>query len=218
MGTDKACCHDLAEAGRLARAARGDAGAWNELFDRYSARLKRMIALRLDTRLRSRVDPSDVLQEAAIQASLALPAYLERLDRPLYLWLRWITGMTLQGIHRHHLGVQARAPGREVRLDDAMPAASSIVLAAQLLGRDTGPLQAAIRAERRRRVQAGLDALDPSEREVLVLRHFEELTNPETAHVLNISEAAASKRYLRALNALKDILVHDIGPDSDLTP
>jgi RNA polymerase sigma-70 factor (ECF subfamily) len=176
-----------------------------------------MIALRLDTRLRGRVDPSDVLQEATIQAARALAAYLERPDLPFFLWLRWITGVTLQGIHRHHLDVQARDVDREVRLDDAMPAASSIALAAQLLGRDTGPLQAAIRAERRRRVQAALDALDPAEREVLVLRNFEELTNPETARVLNISEAAASKRYLRALSALKDVLVHDIGPDGGLS-
>jgi RNA polymerase sigma-70 factor (ECF subfamily) len=172
-----------------------------------------MVTLRLDVRLRGRIDPSDVIQEATIQAARGLPAYLERPDLPFFLWLRWLTGMTLQGIHRRHLGAQARDAGREVRIaDGAMPAASSVALAAQLLGRDTRPLEAAIRAERRRKVQNALDALEPAEREVLALRHFEEFTNVETARVLNISEAAASKRYLRALRKIKSVLVRD--PDA----
>ncbi len=101
-------------------------------------------------------------------------------------------------------------PRREVRLADvAMPAASSDALAVQLLGHDTTPPEAAIRAERRRKVQDALDALDPAEREVLALRHFEELTNVEASRVLNISEAAASKRYLRALRRIKAVLVRD---------
>ena len=172
-----------------------------------------MVALRLDVRLRGRIDPSDVLQEATIQAVRGLPAYLERPDLPFFLWFRWLTGLTLQAIHRRHLGVQARDAGREVRLaDGAMPAASSVALAAQLLGRDTRPYEAAVRAERRRKVQNALDALDATEREVLALRHFEELTNVETARVLNITEAAASKRYLRALRKIKAVLVRD--PDA----
>jgi RNA polymerase sigma-70 factor (ECF subfamily) len=213
MGTDEAGDQDPTEADRLGRAAQGDPAAWSELLDRYGARLKRMVALRLDVRLRGRIDPSDVIQEATIQAARGLPAYLERPDLPFFLWLRWLTGMTLQGIHRRHLGAQARDAGREVRIaDGAMPAASSVALAAQLLGRDTRPLEAAIRAERRRKVQNALDALEPAEREVLALRHFEEFTNVETARVLNISEAAASKRYLRALRKIKSVLVRD--PDA----
>jgi RNA polymerase sigma-70 factor, ECF subfamily len=213
MGTDEAGDQDPNEADRLGRVARGDPAAWSELLDQYRARLKRMVALRLDVRLRGRVDPSDVIQEATIQAARGLPAYLERPDLPFFLWLRWLTGMTLQGIHRRHLGVQARDAGREVRIADGpMLAASSVALAAQLLGRDTRPFEAAIRAERRRKVQEALDALDPTDREVLALRHFEELTNVETARVLNISEAAASKRYFRALRKIKTVLVRD--PDA----
>ena len=204
---------DPIEADRLRRAARGDGAAWGELLDLYGERLKRMVALRLNAHLRGRVDPSDVFQEATIQALRGLPAYLDRPELPFYLWLRWLTGRTLQGIHRQHLDVMARDPKREVRLAEMeMPAASSDALAAQLLASDTRPLEAALRAERRRRVQAALDALDSAEQEVLALRHFEELSNAETAHVLKVSEAAASKRYVRALRKIKCALNdgHDI--------
>ena len=134
---------------------------------------------------RGRIDPSDVLQEAFLQAAQAWPKYLERPEQPLFLWLRWLTGMTLQLLHRRHLGVQARDAGREVQLlDRPWPEATSAALAAQLLGRDTRPSVAAIRAERQRRLQEALNAMDPIDREVLVLRHFEELTNAEVAREL----------------------------------
>jgi RNA polymerase sigma-70 factor, ECF subfamily len=116
--------------------------------------------------------------------------------------------MSLQGVHRRHLGIQARDAGREVQLlDRPLPGASSAALAAQLLGRDTRPSVAAIRAERQRRLQEALNAIDPVDREVLVLRHFEELTNTEVARELGLQESAASKRYIRALRKLKEILV-----------
>ena len=203
---------DPNEADRLRRAALGDAAAWSELLDRYGERLKRMVALRLNAHLRGRVDPSDVFQEATIQALRGLPAYLDQPELPFYLWLRWLTGRTLQGIHRQHLDVLARDARREVRLAEMeMPAASSDTLALHLMASDTHPLEAALRAERRRRVQAALDALDTAEQEVLALRHFEELSNAETAQVLNLSEAAASKRYVRALRKIKRALTdgHD---------
>ena len=161
-----------ADTARLLEQARaGDQAALNELFARHRPRLRRMVELRLDRRLRARIDPSDVLQEAFVQAAPALPKYLERPDQPVFLWLRWLTGMTLQLLHRRHLGVQARAAGREVQLlDRPWPEASSAALAAQLLGRDTRPSVAAIRAERQRRLQEALNAMDPVDREVLVLR------------------------------------------------
>ena len=109
--------------------------------------------------------------------------------------------------HRDHLGAQARDAGREVSLyRGPMPAASSAALAAHLLGKETSPTQAAVRAERLLRLQEALNALDPLDREILSLRHFEELTHAEAAQVLEIGEAAAAKRYVRALKRLKDIL------------
>ena len=191
----------------LRQAAEGDQAAWALILTPHRKRLRRMVALRLDQRLRGRIDPSDVLQEAFLQAAMALPRYLERPEQPVFLWLRWLTGMTLQLVHRRHLGVQGRDAGREVQLlDRPWPEASSAALAAQLLGRDTRPSVAAMRAERQRRLQEALNAMDPLDRDVLVLRHFEDLTNAEVARELRIQESAASKRYIRALHRLKEIL------------
>jgi RNA polymerase sigma-70 factor (ECF subfamily) len=104
------------EQARLKRAAAGDQTAWAAILAPYRDRLRRMVALRLDYRLKGRIDPSDVLQEAFLQASHGLPKYLEQEERPFFLWLRWLTGMSLQGVHRRHLGIQARDAGREVQL------------------------------------------------------------------------------------------------------
>ena len=190
---------------QLRLAAEGDRRPGPRCWSAHRGRLRRMVALRLDRRLLGRVDPSDVIQEASLEAARALPKYLERPELPFFLWLRWLTGMALQVQHRKHLGVAARDASREVRLvDGPIPGASSAALAAQLLGHDTRPSVAAIRAERKLRLQEALDALDPIDREVLVLRHFEELTAEETARVLGIERSAASKRYMRALKRLKD--------------
>jgi RNA polymerase sigma-70 factor (ECF subfamily) len=195
------------ERGILRRAIGGDQAAWAEVLAPHRKRLRRMVALRLDRRLRGRIDPSDVLQEAFLQAAQAGPKYLERPEQPVFLWLRWLTGTALQLVHRQHLGVQARDADREVQLlDRPWPEASSAALAAQLLGRDTRPSVAAIRAERQLRLQEALNAMDPLDREVLVLRHFEELNNAEVARELQLKESAASKRYIRALHRLKEIL------------
>jgi RNA polymerase sigma-70 factor, ECF subfamily len=191
----------------LLRAAAGDQAAWALVLAPHRSRLRRMVALRLDHRLRGRIDPSDVLQEAFFQAAVALPKYLEQPEQPVFLWLRWLTGMALQLMHRRHLGVQGRDAAREVQLmDRPWPEATSAALAAQLLGRDTRPSVVAIRAERQRRLQEALNSMDPMDRQVLVLRHFEELTNAEVARELQLQESAASKRYLRALHRLKEIL------------
>ena len=139
----------------------------------------------------------------------ALSALLERHRDRLrrMVELRLVVGQRLATVHRHHLGTQMRDAGREVALyRDALPAASSAALAGQLLGRQTSPSQAAVRAERVIRLQEALNTLDPVDREVLALRHFEQLTAAETARVLGISEAAAAKRYIRALKRLKQIL------------
>jgi RNA polymerase sigma-70 factor (ECF subfamily) len=118
-----------------------------------------------------------------------------------------LTGQKLLEIHRRHLGVKARDAGREIDLHHgALPEATSTALAAQLLGRLTTPSQAAVRAEMKVRLQDALNAMDPMDREILALRHFEQLTSAEAAEVLGIHERAASKRYLRALERLRIIL------------
>jgi RNA polymerase sigma-70 factor (ECF subfamily) len=198
---------DSSELARLRRAAGGDPAAWADLLGPHRARLRRMVALRLDHRLQGRIDPSDVVQEAYAEAARALPVYLERREQPFFLWLRWLIGMRLQLVHRQHLGVQARDAGREVPIERGpWPQATSAALAAQLLGRQTSASDVAIRVERKARLQEALDAMDPLDREVLILRHFEELTNSEAAQTLEIQVSAASKRYIRALHRLKEIL------------
>jgi RNA polymerase sigma-70 factor (ECF subfamily) len=197
----------LDEQTRLERAAEGDQAAWAAILAPYRARLRRMVALRLDQRLKGRIDPSDVLQEAFLQAAQGLPKYIQHRERPFFLWLRWLTGLSLQGLHRRHLGIQLRDAGREIQLlDRGLPLASSAALAAQLLGRDTRPSVAAVREERKRRLQEALNAMDCIDREVLVLRHFEDLSNADVARELGLQESAASKRYVRALHKLRDIL------------
>jgi RNA polymerase sigma-70 factor (ECF subfamily) len=189
------------------RAAGGDAAALAAAFSQHRPRLRRMIQLRLDRRLQGRIDPSDVLQEAYLEVARSFADYLKDPQIPFYLWVRFVTGRKLQALHRHHLGVQARDAGREVSLHHgALPQASSVSLAEQLLGRYASPSQAAVMAELRIRVQEALNGMDPIDREVLALRHFEELSNTETAQVLGIGEAAASHRFVRALRRLKVIL------------
>jgi len=123
------------------------------------------------------------------------------------LWLRFLAAQSLQILHRKHLGVMARDAGREISIHGGqMPQATSAALAAQLLGHDTRASEAAIRAERKLRLEQALNQMDPLDREVLVLRHFELLSNAEAAQVLNIQGPAASKRYVRALRRLKEIL------------
>jgi RNA polymerase sigma-70 factor (ECF subfamily) len=191
----------------LQRAAQGDTAALGALLESHRKRLRRMVRLRLDLRLQGRVDPSDVIQEAFLEAAQRLADYLRDPRMPFFLWLRFLTGQRLLTLRRHHLGTEARDAGREVSLcGGAMPQASSACLAAQLLGKITAPLQAAIRAELKVRLQDALNAMDPLDREVLALRHFEHLNNNETADELGITPSGASSRYLRALKRLKDLL------------
>jgi RNA polymerase sigma-70 factor (ECF subfamily) len=191
----------------LARLRAGDSSALPTLFERYRDRLRTMVRLRLDRRLQGRLDASDVLQEAYLDAARRLPEYLDKPVVPVFLWLRFLTGQRLLMLHRYHLGTQMRDAGQEVSLyRGELPQASSASLAAQLLGRLTSPTQAAIRAELQLRLQEALNAMEPMDREVLVLRHFEELSNDDTAAVLGIRKSAASNRYVRALRRLREVL------------
>src|SRR5262245_30692421 len=200
--------NNSADTGRLLTLARaGNQAALNELVELHRARLRRMVELRLDRRLQARIDASDVIQDAYVDVVGRLDEYLRDPRYPWFLWLRLIVGERLLKLHRQHLGTQMRDAGLEVSIyRGALPAASSAALAAQLLGKHTSPTQAAVRAERMMRLQEALNTLDPMDREVLSLRHFEEMTLAETALSLGIEEPAAAKRYIRALKRLKTIL------------
>jgi RNA polymerase sigma-70 factor (ECF subfamily) len=188
------------------RVQAGDHHALGELFGRHRGRLLKMVRLRLDRRLRGRLDPEDVLQEAFLDATRRLGDYAADPRMPPFLWLRFLTMQRLLTFHRLHLGVQSRDASREVSLHNgSLPAADSRSLAAQLLGRLTTPSRAAIRAEIQIKIQNALEAMDPIDREILALRHFEELNNGETAAVLGIHKGAASNRYVRALRRLREI-------------
>jgi RNA polymerase sigma-70 factor (ECF subfamily) len=202
MADDSTDVHDL-----LRRMAAGDQQALAEAFARYRGRLRRMVLLRLDRRLQGRVDASDVLQEAYIDVAQRAAEYAANPTLPLFLWLRLLTGQRLLIVHRQHLRVKMRDVGQEVSLyRGALPQASSVSLAALLLGRLTSPSLAAMRAEMQLRLQEALNGMDPLDREVLTLRHFEELSNGETAQVLGIRKSAASNRYVRALERLREVL------------
>jgi RNA polymerase sigma-70 factor (ECF subfamily) len=196
------------ETAQLRQAAQGDQQLWGRLLERHRDRLRRMVALRLDRRLQGRVDASDVLQEAYLEASLRLAEYVKQPPLPFFLWLRFLVGQALLTQHRRHLGAQARDVGRELSLyRGALPEATSAALAAHLLGRATSPSEAVLRAERKLLLEEALNQMEPLDREVLALRHFEQLSNGEAAQVLGLDKSAASKRYARALLRLKDILV-----------
>jgi RNA polymerase sigma-70 factor (ECF subfamily) len=193
----------------IEQAKAGNREALNALLARHRDRLRRMVDMRLDMRLQARIDRSDVIQEAFVEVAQRLEEYLRDPKLPFFLWLRLVVGERLLKLHRHHLGTQMRDPGREVSLlQGALPAASSAALAAQLLGKHTSPTQALLRAERILRLQEALNNLDALDREILSLRHFEELTAAEAALVLGITESAAAKRYVRAFKRLKEILAN----------
>ncbi len=191
----------------VARVADGDKEAFAELLERYRPRLRRMVALRLDPRLQGRVDASDVIQEGFLDAFRRLEEFAADPSVPFYIWLRFLVGQRVQEQHRRHLGTPGRDVGREVSIyQGAMPGASTGALAARLLGQLTSPSQAAVWAERKLRLQEALNRMDPLDREILVLRHYEQMTNGDAAAALGLDKSASSKRYTRALVRLKEIL------------
>lgn len=207
MSPSRAEDHDDTPA-LIERAVAGDEPALAQLFERCRARLRQMVRLRLDRRLLGRVDPSDVLQEAYVDLTRELRSYHDRPTMPFFLWLRLVTGQRLMRIHREHLGTALRDASREVSLyRGALPEASSQSLAAQLLGRVTSASQAVVRAEMQLKLQEVLNGMDVLDREIIALRHFEDLSNQEAALVLGLSKSAASNRYVRALARLQEMLI-----------
>ena len=177
-------------------------------FSQHRERLKRMVRLRLDPRLQGRVDASDVLQDAYLEASRRYETYSHSSEVPLFLWLRGLTIKHLIAVHRRHLLAQRRTSARDVSLQGRIAvSANASSMAQELSGRLTSPSQAAIKDETRANLQRALESMDEADRDVLMLRHFEQLSNAEAAQVLEIQESTASKRYARALKRLQKILV-----------
>jgi RNA polymerase sigma-70 factor, ECF subfamily len=191
----------------LERMKRGDEHALAALFSKHRERLLRMVEFRLDPRLLGRAGAEDVLQEAYLDAAKRIGHFADETATSFFIWLRMVVTQTLIDVHRRHLGAQMRDAGREMAFRSApFSQATSFSLAAGLVGRFTSPTFAARRAEMSERLRAALEDMDPIDREVLALRHFEELTNEEAAAELGIQQKAASIRYVRALKRLKELL------------
>ncbi len=195
----------------LRNASRGGL-AFQHLLERHRDRLRRMVAVRLDSRLAPVVDPSDVVQEALADASRKLDDFLRDRPLPFYAWLRRLAGERIIQLHRRHLRTQRRAVTREERLDLPLPDESAVRLADRLVASGTSPSQRLLRDEQGERVREALDRLSPNDREVLVLCYLEELDFGEIAVALGISENAAMVRHFRALKRVRKLLEgHDLG-------
>jgi len=180
----------------------GDQKSRGQLLDRHRAYLRRLVEVRLDPKMAARVDPSDVVQEAQLEAVRRLDGYLQEPPMPFRLWLRQIAYDRLLMLRRHHVQAARRSVERDVAISDQ----SSLFLAQQILASGSTPSQQAVQRELVRRVQRALTELPEGEREVLVMRNLEGLTNRETAQVLDIDPATASRRYGRAVMRLREIL------------
>ena len=203
----------------LQAAGSGRDAALAAALDRHRLRLLRMVDVRMHPALRGRIGASDVLQDAWLEISERLGDYLADPRMPFFLWIRFITAQRLVALHRRHLGAQKRDVRRQVSLGrGAFPSATSVALVDRLVAAGTTPTQGAVRGELRLQLEEALDRMNPADREVLVLRHFEELTNAEAADELGIEKPAASKRYVRALRRLREVLESGGFPPADTSP
>ncbi len=178
-----------------------------EEFGRYRGRLWRIVNFRLDPVVARRIDTDDVLQEAWMAALQRVPNFIENQALSMFVWLRLIVCQTIVDLHRHHLGAQMRDAYREASLGSLdLTRSTTHSIAARLLATVTSPSGAAMRSEVAEQLRLAIDGMDPIDREVLALRHFEELANHEVAEVLDIEQKAASIRYVRAVKRLGKIL------------
>ena len=193
---------DELDSAELARLQTGGVEAVAELFGQYQNSLERMIQVRLDKRLCGRIDPSDVLQEVFLEVSRRVSRYLAQPSVPAVVWLRQVTSQVLVNLHRFHLGAAMRTTQHEVSIDGNLNL-SAEGLAQQFAAHHTSPSQAAMREETLRELHDALATMEPIDREILTLRHFEELNNSDVARILGLQKSAASNRYVRALARLK---------------
>jgi RNA polymerase sigma-70 factor (ECF subfamily) len=191
----------------LADARKGDESAVNRLFDRHRKAVHRMVRLRLDQRIQPRVDVSDVVQDVLIEASRRLKDYLAEPAMPFHLWVRQIAKDRIIDAHRRHRVSAKRSVDREQRLPLASGDRSSVRLAAQLCDEGLTPAAAATQQELARRVEQAIGQLSEQDCEIVVMRHYEQLSNSEVAQALGVTEPAASMRYLRAIRRLRAMFV-----------
>jgi len=190
----------------------GGSQAVADLYSKYRPQLERMVDFRMDRRLLGRVDAADVLQDSYIEIARRADSFLEDPAVSFFVWARQITWQTLMMAHRTHLGVQKRDARQEVRLyGGGYSQGTSVSLASRLVGDVTSPSQGVIRDEQTQQLREALDSMDSIDREVLALRHFEQLSNKEVAEVLSLGKTAASNRYVRALERLKKIMDETLG-------
>jgi RNA polymerase sigma-70 factor (ECF subfamily) len=194
----------------LQRTAAGDNSAAEELLARYRPRLRRMVVVHLDQRISARVDPSDVVQEALAEAFQRLPKYVEQPVISFYPWLRQIAWQRLVKLHRHHITAARRTVDREADAHWSPPDASVAELASRLVASGTDPGQKLIKQEMQDRVRTALDELPPGDRQLLVMRYLEHMSQKEISETLNTTVAAVKMRHARALQRLESHL-------SDLT-
>jgi len=193
----------------LERIGRGDPASRQQLLTRHRDRLRRMVALRLDRRLAARVDPSDIVQEALAEAHQHLADYLRDRPLPFYAWLRQFAWERVAKSYERHVRAQRRSVTREEALP--LPDESVVQLAQRLIASATSPSRRLLRDELRDRVRVALGCLKPRDREILVLRYLEGLSNAEAAAVLGIGENTAGMRHLRALERLRTLLGDEDG-------
>lgn len=187
----------------LGRIRGGDLDARQQLLTRHRDQLRKMIAVRMDRRLAPRLDPSDIVQDVMADADRELSDYLRRRPVPFYPWLRQLAWDRLIEVHRRHVRADKRSVRREQPGLLGLPDESACLLADRLIDRHSGPSQQAIRAETRRRVRAAIALMSDRDREVLVLRHLEQLSTAQTAAILGITENAVKARHVRALDRLQ---------------
>lgn len=191
----------------LERARHGESAAFEQLFRTCQEPLRQAIALRLDRRVAARVDVLDVLQDTYLEASRRLEVYLREPAMPFLLWLRWIAREQVIACHRRHLQAERRAAHLEI---GGLPVDSSAQFVCGLMGKGPSPSQAARAGELAELLRQALARLDDDERDLILWRHFEHLRNREIAQLLGVTEAAANKRYIRAMERLRGFL-HQLG-------
>ena len=184
----------------------GGQAALASLFSTYHSRLERIVGFRLDPRIRGRIDAADVLQEAYLEVSDRLQSFLESTDVSFFVWLRQQTLQALVDVHRREFR-QKRDVNREIRFASTGTSdGTSLSIAQFLIDQLTSPSQVVVNAEEMQWLQEALNSMNEVDREVLALRHFEQLGNIQVAEILGLTPTAASNRYLRAAARLSEIL------------
>lgn len=205
--SDKVWPNDDRTTELIAAAQEGSGQAVDELLERHRRALRRMIQLRLDQRVMRRVDVSDVLQEVMIEANRRLQTYLQAPPMAFHLWIRQIARDRIIDAHRRHAVSAKRSVEREMSLSPRKNVdQSSIELAGQLSDGQLTPAAAATAREIAMQLEDAIAQLRDADREIILMRHYEQLSNLEIAQSLNMTEPATSMRYLRALRRLKELL------------